>query len=253
MADLDGKSALVTGGSHGIGLAIAVALARAGSRVAINYLPGYDDRRGVRLSEALHQIRRYDPDAVALPGDVADEEDVASMFRSAQETFGGVDILVNNAGFVTLSTVEEMTLEQWDRMIAVHLRGTFLVTRAALPHMLAQQHGRIINIASQIAQIGKPQYTHYAAAKAGIIGFTRALARETAGRGVLVNCIAPGAVSTGIVPSSADAPPPTYGHLPIGRVGQPEEIAPSAVFLAGNSSTFYTGQTLGPNGGEVMF
>ncbi len=253
MADLDGKSALVTGGSHGIGLAIAVALAREGARVAVNYLAGYDDRRGVQLSDALQQLRQYDPEAVALPGDVAEEAAVTSMFRAAHETFGGFDILVNNAGFLSLSTVEEMTLKQWDRMIAVHLRGTFLVTRAALPHMLAQQHGRIINIASQIAQIGKLQYAHYAAAKAGIIGFTRALARETAGRDVLVNCIAPGAVHTGIVPTSADAPLPTYGHLPIGRVGQPEEIAPSAVFLAGTSSTFYTGQTLGPNGGEVMF
>lgn len=252
MGTLDGKSALITGGSHGIGLAIAMAYAPEGARVAINYLPDYDAKRGVELTGVMARLREYDHSAIAIPGDVSDEAQVKTMFQSVDDDLGGLDVLVNNAGFVSLSRVEDMSIDQWDRMIAVHLRGTFLATKAALPHMLAQGYGRIINIASQIAQIGKPQYAHYAAAKGGIIAFTKALAREVAPQGILVNCIAPGAVRTGIVPASSNEGPPNYEHLPVGRVGQPDEIAPSALILAGDAATFYVGQTLAPNGGEVM-
>lgn len=252
MGLLDGKTALITGGSHGIGLEIALAFAREGAKVAVGHLPSYDESRGAQLSEALTALQAISANVMAVAADVSDEEQVLVMFETVQRDLGGVDILVNNAGFVTLAPVEEMPTDQWDRMIAVHLRGTFLASRAALPHMLSQGSGRIINVASQIGQIGKPNYAHYAAAKGGIIAFTKALARETANRGVLVNCIAPGPVRTGIVPALPNSTPPSFEHLPIGRVGQPSEIAPTAVFLASEASSFYVGQTLGPNGGEVM-
>lgn len=252
MGLLDGKTALITGGSHGIGLEIALTFANEGARVAIGYLPSYDDLRGADISGTLYQLRATSADVLAVAVDVCDEAQVQAMFQTVEKDMGGVDILVNSAGFVSLALVEEMATEQWDRMIAVHLRGTFLASRAALPHMLAHNSGRIINVASQIGQIGKPQYAHYAAAKGGIIAFTKALARETAGRGVLVNCIAPGPVRTGIVPAAPNSPSPSYGHLPIGRVGQPSEIAPTALFLASEAASFYVGQTLNPNGGEVM-
>jgi 3-oxoacyl-[acyl-carrier protein] reductase len=146
-----------------------------------------------------------------------------------------------------------MDVGMWDDMIATHLRGTFLVTRHVLPGMLARGRGRIINIASQIGQIGRQRFAHYAAAKAGIIGFTKSLSREVGDRGVLVNCIAPGPINTGIVPQLPDQPMGDYiSPLPLRRAGEPEEVAPTAVFLASDASSYYTGQTLGPNGGDVM-
>jgi 3-oxoacyl-[acyl-carrier protein] reductase len=253
MGPLSGKTALVTGGSHGIGREIALALAREGADVAIGYLSDYDrgraDSDAASVVDALRFLGRK---ACAVDGDVSDEDSVRRMFGVVQATLEGVDILVNNAGFVSLSAVEDMTVETWDRMVAVHLRGTFLVTRAALPHMLSQRSGRVINMASQIGQVGREHYAHYAAAKGGIIAFTKALSREVAGRGVLVNCIAPGPVRTGIVPLEAGSPPDRQRYLPLERVAEPSEIAPTAVFLASEASSFYVGQTLGPNGGDVM-
>lgn len=252
MRILEGKTALVTGGSHGIGLEIALTFARQGAKVAIGHLPEYDESRAMQPAQALSRLREITAGCMAVPADVADEGQVTAMYEAVHEVLGGVDIVVNSAGFVSLALVEEMSIEQWDQMLAVHLRGTFLVCRAALPYMLSQRSGRIINIASQIGQIGRPHYAHYAAAKGGVIAFTKALSRETADRGVLVNCIAPGPVRTGIVPSTPGAATPTYDHLPLRRVGQPSEIAPTALFLASDAATFYVGQTLGPNGGEVM-
>jgi 3-oxoacyl-[acyl-carrier protein] reductase len=146
-----------------------------------------------------------------------------------------------------------MEVALFDQMIATHLRGTFLVTRLVLPRMLERGSGRIINIASQIGQIGRPRFAHYAAAKAGIVGFTKSLAREVGSRGVLANCIAPGPIDTGIVPVTPGEPVVDYiSPLPLRRVGQPDEVAPTAVFLASPASSYYCGQTLGPNGGDVM-
>jgi 3-oxoacyl-[acyl-carrier protein] reductase len=214
---LEGRTALITGASRGIGRAIALAFAREGADVAINHHPPADAK---------------------FPG---------------AEDFGRVDILVNNAGFVTLSRVESMEVALWDDMIATHLRGTFLTTRLVLPGMLERGHGRIINIASQIGQIGRERFAHYSAAKAGIVGFSKSLAREVGPRGVLVNCIAPGPINTGIVPQTPGEPVVDYiSPLPLRRVGEPDEVAPTAVFLASDASSYYTGQTLGPNGGDVM-
>ena len=248
MGVLEGRTALVTGSGHGIGRAIALAFAAEGADVAVNYR---SNEAGA--AEVANEIEMLGRRALVVQADVSQVEPVRAMVEQVEREFRRIDILVNNAGFVTLAPVESMDISLWDDMIATHLRGTFLVTRMVLPGMLERRDGRIINISSQIGQIGREWFAHYSAAKAGIIGFTKALSREVADRGVLVNCIAPGPIDTGIVPKTPGAPQKDrVSQLPILREGLPEDIAPTAVFLASNASTYYVGQTLGPNGGDVM-
>lgn len=248
MGALGGRKALVTGASRGIGRAIALAFANEGADVAVNYRSHSSE-----AEEVVRQIRGIGRSAIAVQADVSVEDPVRRMVELVNSEFGRIDILVNNAGFVTLAPVESMEVTTWDEMIGTHLRGTFLVTRMVLPGMLEREDGRIINISSQLGQIGREWFAHYTAAKAGIIGFTKALSREVANRGVLVNCIAPGPIDTGIVPKTPGAPTKSYVDLlPIHREGLPDEVAPTAVFLASNSASYYVGQTLGPNGGDVM-
>jgi 3-oxoacyl-[acyl-carrier protein] reductase len=248
MGVLEERTALVTGGSHGIGQAIALAFAREGADIAIA------DRRPTRDADGIvREIEAMGRRAMVMQTDVSQEASVRTTVEQVLAAFGGIDILVNNAGFVTLAPVETMAVALWDEMIATHLRGTFLVTRFVLPGMLERGSGRIINLSSQIGQMGREQFAHYAAAKAGIVGFTKSLAREVSARGVLVNCIAPGPIATGIVPETPGERGRDYiSPLPIPRVGQVDEVAPTAVFLASDASTYYTGQTLCPNGGDVM-
>jgi len=229
----------------GIGRAIALAFAREGADVAVNDYRNFDEAR-----EVVAQIAALGQRALAVEANVAEEEPVRRMVARVHDAFGGIDILFNNAGIVTLSPVEAMGVALWDEMIVVHLRGTFLVARLVLPGMLERGSGRISNLASQI---GRERFAHYAAAKAGSIGFSKPLAREVGPRGVLVNCIAPGPIATGIVPADPTGPPTDYlSPLPLRRVGTVDEVAPTAVFLASDAATYYTGQTLGPNGGDVM-
>ncbi len=248
---LAGKTALVTGASRGIGRAIALAFAREGADVACNY------RHSPAEAESLvAEIDAMGRRAFAVQADVAVADEVQRMVDTTMERFGQIDILVNNAGFATLYTVEEMPIEAWDEIIAVHLRGTFLVTRLVLPQMLDRGRGRIINISSQLAYSGRENWSHYCAAKAGIIAFTKVLAHEVSRRGVYANCIAPGPIATDIVPRTGPPDPEAEARfadsLPIGRIGTVDEVAPTAVFLASDDSTYYVGQTLGPNGGDVM-
>jgi 3-oxoacyl-[acyl-carrier protein] reductase len=251
---LETKTALITGGTHGIGREIAITFAREGANVIVNYLTEYDQERSFDDASLLvSNLIQLSGAASAFPADVSDEVAVINMFKTIEKHVEGVDILVNNAGFITLSRVNEMTTAQWDKMIAVHLRGTFLTTKSALPYMLKKKSGRIINISSQIGQVGRIEYAHYAAAKAGIIGFTKSLAREVAKDGVLVNCIAPGPISTGIIPKVDGRAEPNFQvSLPLGRAGEPSEVAPTALFLATSASSLYVGQTLSPNSGDVM-
>lgn len=188
-----------------------------------------------------------------VQADVGDRASVESACSSVLEAFGGVDVLVNNAGIVHEALVEHLDPDDWDRVIAVNLRGTFLCTRAVLPSMLEQGGGRVINMASQLGQIGGATMAPYSASKAAVIGFTRALAREVSSRNVLVNAIAPGPVETAMLESeSAEWKQAKLAQLPIGRFASVAEVVPTAVFLASDDSTYYTGQTLGPNGGDVM-
>lgn len=251
MGKLDGKVALVTGASRGIGREIALAFAREGAEVACNY-----HKSQAEAESLVAEIDRLGRGAVAIGADVAEADQVERMVGTAMERFGQIDILVNNAGFATLYPIEEMPIEAWDAMIGAHLRGTFLTTRLVLPSMLERRSGNIINIASQLAYKGRENLAHYCSAKAAIIAFTRVLALEVSRRGVRANCIAPGPIATGIIPQTGppdlEAEARFADSLPIGRIGTVDEVAPTAVFLASDDATYYVGQTLGPNGGDVM-
>lgn len=251
MGKLEGQVAVVTGASRGIGREIALAFAREGADLVCNY-----NRSAQHARSLIQEIESLGRGAIAVHADVADADQVEHLIKSAMDRFDRIDTLVNNAGFATLHKVVDMPIQAWDELIAAHLRGTFLTSRAVLPQMLERRDGRIINIASQLAYKGRSGWAHYSAAKAGIIAFTRVLAHEVSRDGIRVNCIAPGPIATDIIPPDAQ---PTDGEanriledLPLGRIGTVDEVAPSAVFLASADSTYYVGQTLGPNGGDVM-
>lgn len=239
MPRLTGRRAVVTGGAAGIGLGIALAYAEEGAEVTVlDISPGSSgDSRA-----ALRFIRT----------DVSDESAVTAAFEQILGR-GPVDILVNNAGIVGECPLAQMPTTEWDRVLNVNLRGAFLCTRAVLPAMIDRRWGRVINVASQIGQIGAGTFTHYSASKAGLIGLTKALAREVSQFNVLVNAIAPGPIETSMLAGeSPDWKARKLLDLPIGRFGQVAEVVPTAVFLASEDSSYYVGQTLGPNGGDVM-
>ena len=254
MGILSGKTALVTGASHGIGKEIATIFAQEGANLVLNYLSSYDRNRSIQEVENLiHELASYGGRIISIEGDISEEATVENVYSVGEQTFGGIDIVVNNAGFIDLATTVEMPVDLWDRTIAVHLRGTFLVSKRALPYMISSGSGSIINISSQIGQIGRAEFAHYAAAKAGIIGFTKSLAREVSQLGIRANCIAPGPITTGIVAPKENSEAPDYKKsLPLGRAGIASEVAPTALFLASDASVLYVGQTLCPNSGDVM-
>ncbi|WP_454753874.1 SDR family NAD(P)-dependent oxidoreductase [Cupriavidus necator] len=247
MGKLTGKKAVITGGARGIGRAIALAFAREGADVAVLDLRKEDAVR------AAAEVAELDVEGLAVAADVARESSVNAALAEVEAEFGRIDILVNNAGFDSASHVVNMTTEMWDRMIDVNLRGVFLCTRAVLPGMLKNQHGRIINLSSQLAHKGAPEMAHYVAAKAGVIGFTRSLAYEVAREGVTVNAICPGPVDTELFRGLPEAwRAKKLSELPIGRMASVEEIAPSAVLLASDEGAYFIGATLNPNGGDYM-
>jgi 3-oxoacyl-[acyl-carrier protein] reductase len=185
--------------------------------------------------------------------DVSQEADVAAMTSAVLGHFGRVDILVNNAGIFTQSLLADMSVADWDQVLGVNLRGTFLCTRMLIGQMLERGSGRIINIASQLGQIGGVEAVHYSASKAGVIGLTKALAREVSAAGVLVNAIAPGPISTPLLDGETEEwRSAKLAELPMGRFGTVAEVTPTAVLLASDDGAYYAGQTLGPNGGDVM-
>jgi 3-oxoacyl-[acyl-carrier protein] reductase len=243
-----GQVALVTGASSGIGRGVAIGFARAGAGVVVNY-PGVAEEGAAAAVVAA--IARLGAEAVAIRADVSDEGEVRELVAATQARYGTPDILVNNAGIATAGAVHELAVDAWDRLIAVHLRGTFLVTRQVLPLMYARGSGRIINTASQLAYKGAPGFAHYTAAKAGIISFTRSVALEIGDRGVNINCVAPGATLT---PMLADVPPDLLEQIrraiPLGRLAEVDDIVPSYLFLAGAGGRHYQGQCLSPNGGD---
>jgi NAD(P)-dependent dehydrogenase (short-subunit alcohol dehydrogenase family) len=245
---LKGRIALVTGAASGIGKAIAIAFAREGADVIVA-----DKVAEIHAAEVLAGIRGHGGEALFVHTDVSNEESVRSMADAALARFGRVDILVNNAGIFTESLIENMPIDDWDRVVNTNLRGTFLCTRALIGQMLDRGDGRIINIASQLGQVGGKSVGHYAASKAGVIGLTKSLAREVAPRGVLVNAIAPGPIETPMLDGETEAwRSAKLAELPIGRFGTVDEVTPTAVLLASADGSFYVGQTLGPNGGDVM-
>jgi 3-oxoacyl-[acyl-carrier protein] reductase len=249
MGTLEGKRALVTGGASGIGRAIARAFAGEGARVAVA------DRAPRREIDAVvAQIGAEGGQAFAVRADVADEAQVRAMVEAVLGREGGLDLLVNNAGILIEKPLLETTADDFDRLIGVNLRGAFLVGREALRVMTRQGEGRVINIASELAYLGRENCSVYCASKGGVLSMTRAWAREFAPR-ILINAIAPGPTDTAMLALGSTSPETLAkeSHNPLGRIGRPEEIASAAVFLAGSGATFMTGQCVSPNGGAVMF
>jgi len=249
MKKLGGKVALVTGGSRGIGEAIVYALAEEGADIGINYL------KNEELAEQIcENVRKKNGvKAITLKADVSVPDEVQKMIDTMLKEFGRIDVLVNNAAILTQTKLIDTTLEDWNKMFAVNMTGVFLCTKAVVPSMLKRKEGRIINFGSQLAQLGAANLTSYSASKGGVISFTKALARELAREGILVNCIAPGATKTDIL---ADVSPEWLKELeesvPLGRFGEPREVASAVVFLASSDGDIYVGQTLCPNSGSVM-
>jgi 3-oxoacyl-[acyl-carrier protein] reductase len=242
------RVALVTGGSRGIGAAIVLAFALEGADVI--FCHDGDEEGAASVAEAAgptgQKIRN-------VSCDVSDQTALRQFWHETERDFAAIDILVNNAGISGETPFENIEAESFDRMIAVNLRAPFMLAQLAVPGMRRRRWGRIINIASQLAYIGAPGLAHYCAAKAGVIGMTRALAVELAPDGVLVNAIAPGLVDTRLNDNlSAEWKTWKVGQLPIGRQGMAREIAPTAVLLASSDGDFYVGQTLSPNGGDVF-
>ncbi|MFM8800578.1 MAG: SDR family NAD(P)-dependent oxidoreductase, partial [Tagaea sp.] len=188
----------------------------------------------------------------AIRADVTNEADVAALFAAHRAAFGRLDVLVNNAGIQKSQPIDRTSVDDWDRMMAVHLRGAFLCARAAAKAMKPRKSGRIVNVCSQLGYIGRGDYTAYSAAKAGLIGFTRALAKELAPFGILVNGVSPGLVDTGFDPLPDRAKREHAKALPLKRLGTPGDMTPSFVFLASEESRYFCGQLLHPNGGEIM-
>jgi 3-oxoacyl-[acyl-carrier protein] reductase len=247
MGKLDGRAALVTGSARGIGRAIALAFAREGASVAV-----LDLRRESAESTAT-AIAGFGVKSCAVAADVGEEAPVRAAVAEAESALGRIDILVNNAGIDTTSRLVDMPAEMWDDMIRVNLRSIFLCTRAVLPGMLRREWGRIINISSQLAHKGAADMTHYVAAKAGVLGFTRSLAYEVARSGVTVNAICPGPIDTELFRNIPEEwRKNKLAELPIGRPGTADEIAPTAVLLASDEGSYYLGASLNPNGGDVM-
>ena len=238
------KNAIVTGAGSGIGRAIARRLAADGYKVVVN---------DFRAEAADAVAREIGGNAVACAGDVSREEDAARIAKACETSFGRCTHLVNNAGHVHQARFVDLVPEEFDRMFAVHVRGTYLCTRAVLPAMLAAKQGVIVNIASQLGQIGGVDLVHYSAAKSAIIGMTKALAREVSADGVRVNAVAPGPINTPLVMAlSEDWRKAKASGLPLGRFGEPDEVAATVAFLCSPEASLFVGQTLGPNSGDVM-
>lgn len=249
IGSLAGKRALVTGGASGIGRAIAVAFAAEGARVAV-----VDRAPAADVEAAVAEIAGHGGRALAVQADVADEAQVLSMIETVRARLGGLDVLVNNAGILIEKPLLETSADDFDRLIGTNLRGTFLVGREALRLMVEQGTGRVINIASELAYLGRENCSIYCASKGGVLSLTRSWAREFA-PGILVNAIAPGPTDTPMLGAEHTSPETLAkeSQNPLGRIGRPEEIASAAVFLAGPGATFMTGQCLSPNGGAAMF
>lgn len=246
--NLEGKVAVVTGASRGIGRAIALELARFGASVVVNY-----NRSADAASEVVATIEEEGGEAVAVQADVGDLDQATRLVQSAIDTFGGIDILVNNAGTTRDQLLMLMSEDDWDTVLRTNLKGIFNCCKAAARKMMRQRSGRIVNISSVSGIAGQGGQTNYAASKAGVIGFTKSLAKELGARNVTVNAVAPGFVPTDLTADlSEDLVQRAIEVTPLGRMGQPEEVAYAVVFLASDMASFITGEVLTVDGGLVM-
>jgi 3-oxoacyl-[acyl-carrier protein] reductase len=241
------KVTLITGGASGIGRAVARAFADEGADVAIAY-----HTRRAEAQALAQEIEARGRRCLPVRADVTQEAEVQAMVATVCERFGRLDVLVNNAGVQKPQPITAMTVADWQRMMNVHLLGAFLCARAVAPVMIAQASGRIIITTSQLGYIGRGRYTAYSTAKGGLLAFTRALARELAPHGILVNSVAPGLIDNGFDPLPEEAKRAHAATLPIKRLGSVEDVAGAYVFLASEDGRYFCGQTLHPDGGETM-
>ncbi len=246
--ELEGRIALVTGGSRGIGRATALRLAEIGAIVAVNY-----NASAGPAEEVVSQITDAGGTAAAFAADVADPKAVEGMVAAVVGKFGKLDILINNAGIVRDNIMMRMSLEEWDTVFNTDLRSMFVACQAALRGMMRNRWGRVINLTSVVALSGNAGQVNYVAAKSGVIGLTKSLAREYASRSITVNAVAPGYIDTDIVAVIPEAiQTEMLKQIPLGRIGKPEEIADAIAFLASERAAYITGQVISVNGGMYM-
>ncbi|MFO7172919.1 MAG: 3-oxoacyl-[acyl-carrier-protein] reductase [Bacillota bacterium] len=245
---LANRVAVVTGATGGLGRSIALALAREGARVILGY-----SRSAEAAEELAAAIAAQGGEARAVRADITRAEEAEALTEAALSAFGRLDILVNNAGIARDNLLLRMKESEWDEVLDTNLKGIFLVTRAAVRPMVKQRWGRVINIASVVGLTGNAGQVNYSAAKAGVIGFTKALARELASRNITVNAVAPGAIDAGMLHSLSEEQRQAFlSAIPAGRLGRPEEVAAAVVFLASEAAGYITGQTLAVDGGMTM-
>ena len=245
---LDGKTALVTGASRGIGRAIALCLAAEGARVAINYAGNVKAAEEVKAS-----IEAAGGTAILCQADIADSAAVEAMIADVVKEFGAIDILVNNAGITRDTLLMRMKDEDFAKVLDTNLKGVFYCTKAVSKLMMKKRAGRIINMASVVGLVGNAGQTNYAAAKAGVIGFSKSAAKELASRGITVNVVAPGFIGTDMTAVLPEAvKEKTLAGIPLGKMGEPEDVANAVLFLASDQASYITGQVVNVDGGMVM-
>ncbi|MFH0941888.1 MAG: 3-oxoacyl-[acyl-carrier-protein] reductase [Chloroflexota bacterium] len=246
--DLTNRVALVTGSGRGIGRAIALRLAEAGASLVINDFGDPGPANGV-----AEEISKMGRPAAVIMADVSQSAEVSRLVAEAMEKYGQIDILVNNAGIARDQLLVRMSDEDWDKVIAVNLKSVFLCTRAVLRHMMKQRRGRIISISSVSGLVGNPGQANYASAKAGILGFTRTVAKEVASRGITANAVAPGLIDAGLGQALKEEYREEFKkHIPLGFLGTPRDVAEAVAFLASDEARYITGQVLNVDGGMVV-
>jgi len=246
--NLSGKTAIVTGGSRGIGRSIALKLAEKGANVVVNYT-----NNASKAQEVVDEVKKMGVEALALKADVSSEDDVKALVKEVSKHFDTIDILVNNAGITRDTLVIRMKDEDWDKVMDINLKGTYLMYEADWKKMMKQRSGKIVNITSVVGIMGNAGQANYAASKAGVIGFTKSIAKEFAPRGINVNAVAPGFIQTDMTDKLPEEVKENYAaSIPLGRLGSPEDVANIVAFLCSEEADYLTGQVINVDGGMVM-
>ncbi|CDI48173.1 3-oxoacyl-[acyl-carrier-protein] reductase [Clostridium tetani] len=245
---LENKTAIVTGGSRGIGKAIAIKLGKLGASIVLNYRNSTD-----ALKNTIRELEDLNINVIAVQGDISDYKECEKIIKAALDKFNGIDILVNNAGITADNLILRMKEEEFDKVIETNLKGTFNCVKHCIPTMIKKRYGKIINISSVVGIAGNVGQCNYAAAKAGVIGLTKSLARELASRSINVNAIAPGFIETDMINALSDkAKENIISNIPLKRVGKAEDVAELVAFLASDSSSYITGQVINVDGGMII-
>jgi len=246
--NFNGKTVIVTGGSRGIGRAIALDFAKAGANVVVNY-----NRSADKAEEVVKEVEALGTKGLAVQCDVSKQDDVDKLLKEAVDTFGTVDFLINNAGVTKDTLILRMKEDDWDRVLDTNLKGTFMTTKVIGKYMLKKRQGRIVNITSVVGIMGNAGQSNYAASKAGVIGFTKSVAKEFASRGITVNAVAPGFIASDMTDVLSDEVKEAYAKaIPLGKMGEPEDVANAVKFLCSDMSKYITGQVVQVDGGMLM-